>query len=125
MKQIHVDNATNRVILVSATERKTVPLGPNIVTVLNYVGPFIDGLDEVACINLVCEVDVLKFVPIADKAAAERLTAYHMAYVDFYKQAGSARKLMPETMDEKQRATLLLDIDVIRNNTKKILGITA
>ena len=125
MKQLHVDNATNRVILVSGTERKSVPLGPNLVTVLNYVGPFLDGLDEVVCINLVCEVDELKFVPIADKEVETRLTSYHNAYVEFYKQVGTARKLLPGILTEAQRADLLLDIDTIRTATKKSLGLTA
>lgn len=123
MKQLHVDNETNRVILVAATERRTTLLAPNLVTVINYVGPFIEGLDEVACINLVCEVDVLKYAPVSNTVVEKRLAAWHAAYVDFYHLVGTARKEYPATVTEQQRADLTSTIESIRNTLKTSLGL--
>lgn len=107
MKYLHIDNETNRVVYTSSQPRKSLLLGPKRVTVVQYVGPFIDGLEGDACINLVCNVDTLKFVSdFSNEANKVRLLAWNAAYVSFYGKVDEIKKdyvgpMTPEQTTER------------------------
>lgn len=124
MKQLHIDNETNRVILVSNKARKSLFLGPKRVTVVEYVGPFIQGLDSAACINLVCNTDTLKFTPgFASEANKARLTAWHAAYVSFYAQVDVINKDYTAPLNAEQTDARAERIKAVRDTLHAKLGL--
>lgn len=123
MKQLHVDNVTNRVILVSPTVRRSRCLGPDRVTVVEYVGPFIAGLESAACINLVCNTDTLTFTTFGSPANETRLTAWHAAYVDFYKQMDAINKDYTEPLTAEQSTARAVRTSAVREAVVKTLGL--
>lgn len=123
MKQLHVDNATNRVILVSSVVRRSRCLGPGHVTVIEYVGPFISGLESESCINLVCNTDTLTFEAFVNPANETRLTAWHLAYVDFYKQLDAINKDYTEPLTAEQSTARAVRTSAVREAVVKTLGL--